>query len=255
MLECVFSGMQLRTRMEKAMAGYNLDEATGLCVSSYARHTVSWGFTDTVAMQGRLLFASMLRYRAAECMAELFPGNEYTSLQSYLKKEIIAHFYDEKTGWLWSSDGRDRQHDVWGTAYAVYLGILDENRAIKTAITLQNAWNDGIVGVYGYIRHILTTEDAIPEVSAWARCCRDINTYQNGAYWATPLGWYTYAVHRVNPELAETILRDFIAYTQERLNDGAPFEFQSRDGRVVSGCMYGTSGVLPYVAAKRFLKK
>lgn len=254
-LNRMFSGMQLKERMEKAMEGYNLDEETGLCVSSYARHTVSWGFTDTVAMQGKLLFASMLRYRAAKCMAELFPEKGYASLQICLKNEIIAHFYDEKTGWLWSSDGRDRQHDVWGTAYAVYLRILDESRTIRTAIALQNAWNDGIVGVHGYIRHILTTEDAIPGLSAWARCYKEINTYQNGAYWATPLGWYADAVHLVNPELAESMLWEFITHTKERLNDGAPFEFLSRDGSVVSGCMYGTSGVLPYVAAKRFLEK
>lgn len=41
--------------------------------------------------------------------------------------------------------------------------------------------------------------------------------------------------------------------TKERAEEGAPFEFTDRDGGNPSGLLYGTSGILPYVGARRFL--
>lgn len=250
-----FSGMALKERLEKAMEGYNINPETGLCVSHYARHTVDWGFTDSVAMQGQLLFASLLRYEAAGDMNHLFPGVGYDALQEKLKKNIIDTFYDAKTGWWFSSDGVDRQHDVWGSAYAVYLGLVKGSMAKNTAFALARAYKEGRSGINGYIRHILEGEDAMPGVNAWARCGMAYNTYQNGAYWATPLGWYSYAVSLVDRELAIAMLKDFMENTRERASEGAPFEYTDRDGSNPSGMLYGTSGVLPYVAASRFVSE
>lgn len=253
-----FGGMTLANRLARAFEGYNLNPDTGLCVSEYRRFTVDWGFTDSVAMQGALLFASLLRYMAATAMGRLFPGSGYTDgdapVTASLARAIRACFRDSESGWLWSSDGPDRQHDVWGTAYAVYLGVLDAPEADSAAQALASAYRAGTSGVNGYIRHILTTEDAVPGVTAWARCSVPVDVYQNGTYWATPLGWYAVAVDRVDHALALSMLGDFLAHTAANKDRGAPFEWISRDTERFSGCLYGTSGVLPYAGALRILK-
>jgi len=39
-------------------------------------------------------------------------------------------------------------------------------------------------------------------------CKRD--TYQNGAFWGTPVGWYAYTLNRVDPALADKALVDLV---------------------------------------------
>ncbi len=254
-LDEVFSDITLRDRLRRAIDGYNLDPETGLCRSVRGRFTVNWGFVDSTAQSGQLLFASLLRMNAARHMETLCPGEGYGALAESLRGAILRTFYDEETGWFWSSDDSDRQHDVWGTAYAVYLGVPDEARARRTARTLADAYVSGRTGVDGYIRHIPIGEDWQPGVPAWARCSVPINWYQNGTFWATPTGWYAYAVSLCDRGLGLSILSDFLSHTERYADKGAPFEWMQADSRVYSGCLYGTSGVLPYAGLCRILKK
>ena len=52
------------------------------------------------------------------------------------------------------------------------------------------------------------------------------DTYQNGAYWATPVGWFVYTIDLASPKLADqtviNLVRDFIATGDENecVNDG-----------------------------------
>lgn len=257
-LEECFAGLPLAECLRRAFEGYLVRPDTGLCHCAYHRFAADWGFTDSVAMHGDLLFASLLRYRAARVMQTLFPAQSYDAVAETLAMHIIQSFYDAQTGWFWSSTGADRQHDVWGTAYAVYLriaGEADDHIHRQAAQALAQAYRDGTSGVHGYIRHILTTEDARPGESAWARCSAPVDTYQNGTYWATPLGWYAVAVHLIDPSLSRTMLEEFLAHTQTYAATGAPFEWISRETDRFSGCLYGTSGVLPYVGALRILQE
>ena len=258
-LDEVFSGMTLRDRLRRAMDGYNIDPGTGLCRSEHDRFTVNWGFVDSTAQSGQLLFASLLRMNAARHINVLCPGEGYGALAERLRAAILAVFYDEATGWFRSSDDTDRQHDVWGTAYAVYLDVFDAvtdaERAQKTARTLADAYTSGKTGVDGYIRHIPIGEDWQPGVTAWARCSVPINWYQNGTFWATPTGWYAYAVSRYDRTLGLSILSEFAAHTERYADKGTPFEWMQAGSEVYSGCLYGTSGVLPYVGLCRILGK
>lgn len=239
-----FSGMTLLSRLRGALAGYNIEKDTGLCVSDEDRFTVNWGFVDTVRQSGALLFASLLRFAAARAMAEIDgeKREEHLSLCATLRESIQARFYDEKSGFFFADD-TDRQKDVWGTAYAVFLGIgnAESSRALAAA------YQDGRAGKDGYIRHILTNEDAAPGKTAWRRCLAAYGSYQNGALWATPLGWYLYAVRQTDPALAHRMAEEFLAHTERYAPAGAPFEYIRPDMSETSGCLYGTSGILPYL--------
>ncbi len=255
-LRADYNGISLLKRLEYAFAGYNIDAATGLCVSDADKYTVDWGFVDTVKKSGKLLMASLLRYNAATVLSRLFEqcgemddSRRYREAAEKIKKSLLETFYDDQTGWFYSATGIGHQHDVWATAYAVYLGITDNK---KTLETLYKAYTDRTAVVDGYVRHILTDEDFSAE-SAWESCRAKFNVYQNGAYWATPTGWYAYALYQYNGEWS--ILNDFLQHTEKYAQIGSPFEWVDKKTENYSGLHYGTSGVLPYVGAKRLAKE
>ena len=104
---------------------------------------------------------------------------------------------------------------------------------------------------FGYVRHILSDRD-FSATSAWESTPTKLGEYQNGAYWATPTGWYAYALYLYGSQTK--ILSDFLEHTKRYADRGAPFEWMDADTLQVSGLNYGTSGVLPYVGAKRILE-
>lgn len=249
LLDRIFSGFDLKTRLEKAFSAYGIDEKSGLCTSDEEKYTVDFGFTDSIKKSGFLLFASILRYRAACALEEIFAGvpekeNMYRRHKDTIAQSIRAVFYDESSGWLYSATGIGHQHDVWGTAYAAYLGIVTEE---KTLSALKAAYLDKTAFADGQVRHILTTENA-REDSAWEVSRGALDTYQNGGYWATATGWYAGALYSYDKTVSLAIFDDFIAHTKKYADAGAPFEWINRDTSDFSGCKYGTSGVLPYIA-------
>jgi len=141
-----------------------------------------------------------------------------------------------------------KQYDVWATAYAVFSEVAKES---KTLEALYNAYVDKTAVVNGYVRHIRTI-DNFSANSAWEQSLSPINVYQNGGYWATPTGWYAYALYLYNGKT--DILEDFIKHTKAYEKSGAPFEWINKDTTDYSGLTYGTSGVLPYIGALRISK-
>ena len=246
-----YDGLSLLFRLEKSFEGYNIHE-NELCESKEDAYTVDWGFTDSIKKTGLLLMSSLLRYRASTVLASLFP--EYAPKRAYYQAKATAIrnavkevFYDEKSGWLYSATGICRQHDVWATAYAVYLGVLEET---KTYQALKDGYLQATAIKDGYVRPILTNED-FDETTSWQCTCLARNHYyQNGAYWATPTGWYAKALYVYDRTCAVGILQDFIRHTEKYISQGAPFEWINADTTDFSGLRYGTSGVLPYTAFK-----
>lgn len=100
----------------------------------------------------------------------------------------------------------------------------------------------------GYVRHILTTDDFSAD-TAWEETLSGYNQYQNGGYWATPVGWYAYALYLQSGKT--DILDDFLNHTEKYKKDGAPFEWINSDMTLYEGLNYGTSGILPYIGAKK----
>ena len=248
-LDRVFGGLTLLDRLEKAFTGYNIDSATQLCVSDSAGHTVDWGFVDQVKKSGKLLMASLLRYNAALELAELLSQPRYTTVAEKIKEQILAAFYDDTTGWFYSATGLCHQHDVWATAFAVFSGITENP---KTLSALAEAYENKTAVVDGYVRHILTDED-FSDTTAWESTITPYQTYQNGAYWATPTGWYAYALYLHSGKI--TILEDFLRHTEAHEAQGAPFEWIDAETKTFSGLNYGTSGVLPYMGMEKILQR
>ena len=162
---------------------------------------------------------------------------------------MLTEFYDDSTGWFYSATGIGKQYDVWATAYAVFSGLIKET---KTLEALYNGYMNKTAVVDGYVRHILTSDD-FSDNSAWECTKIPHNTYQNGAYWATPTGWYAYALYCHNKKT--DILEDFLNHTQKHSKDGAPFEWINNNTSEYSGLNYGTSGVLPYVGATKIISE
>ena len=104
--------------------------------------------------------------------------------------------------------------------------------------------------VDGQVRHILTTNDSSPE-TAWEASIAKMNTYQNGAYWATPTGWYAYGLYKYNKRI--DVLYDFCARFEKYKDKGAPFEWIDVKTENYSGLYYGTSGVLPYIGVSKII--
>ena len=253
-LQKEYGGLTLLTRIEKAFACYNIDDSTVLCISDAKKHTVDWGFVDSVKKSGKLLMASILRYNAGVLLFEVLDGigkKEKCKIldaeTQKIKKNIIDTFYDSESGWFYSATEFCHQYDVWATAYAVFSNIATEE---KTLEALWNGYRDKTAVVDGQVRSILTTNDFSVE-SAWEYSIAKMNTYQNGAYWATPTGWYAYALYKYNKRV--DILSDLCAHFEAYKDMGAPFEWIDAKTENYSGLRYGTSGVLPYIGILKII--
>ncbi|NOX96513.1 MAG: hypothetical protein GXO98_00310, partial [Nitrospirae bacterium] len=181
------NGFILLERLERAFAVPPCEENTGIVVTSEKDRGVNFGFFDAVYQTGHLLFASLLRFKAAlnlgyifERLGETRKAREYRKEADSIKKNIPAIFATS-SGWLNATTGICKQHDVWGTAYAVYIGVLEGEVKKRALYAIRDAYRAGSLSCRGNIRHILTTEN-FSENSAWEKALPKINTYQNGAY-------------------------------------------------------------------------
>jgi len=258
-LDEICSDVVLLERIEKAWIGYNIDEETELCYSRLPFYTVDWGFTDTIMKSGLLLFSSLLRYKTAVELFEIFSkqgkaekAEYYAKHAEKVKNSIIKTFWDG-SGWLYSATGLCHQYDVWGTLYAIYIGILP-TEIEKTAVkTIAKAYQDGLISVHGYVRMIRTVDDdkfgqswEAPQTYSTKQ-----DNYQNGGYWATASGWLFYALAKADVDLAKSCIDEYVKHTKKYEAEGSPFEFINKASTYWEGKLYGTSGALTYAGAKR----
>lgn len=261
--DCAFlhediGGISLLERLEKAYVSYNIDGETGLCYSDFECHTVDWGWTDIVTKSGFLLTASLLRRLAAKDLSVLEKacGNEeksrfYADEAEKLTVSVNDVFYDLSTGWYISATETGGRYDVWGTAFAIWTGACPENYLERTLAVMERDFKSGAAVKNGYVRHIPEYNDL--DGSLWEKCTFPYHTYMNGGYWATPTGWYAYALWLKNPDSAEEMLTRYIEHTSKYEQQKSPFEWISADTENYSGGWYGTSSAAPYTAAARIV--
>ena len=145
-----------------------------------------------------------------------------------------------------------RQPDVWGTIYALYLGILDKKTERAARQELLKALDEKTIVYRGAIRHVPTNHDASP-TSAWERTPTGYNTYQNGAFWPTPVGWLISVLSKESPRWAARIFKEMIAHLKEEdFRKGkdycAPWECFGKDGFARSNPVFVGSVAVPYAA-------
>ncbi|MBX3257891.1 MAG: hypothetical protein KF862_27420 [Chitinophagaceae bacterium] len=224
---------------------------------------VDFGFRDAVEITGDLCFASLLKYQAANEMADLFHrlNNknkviEYKQIAAAIKKAIPPVFSDER-GMLRASSGKSKQPDVWSTALAVYMNVLEGEDQQKASKILGDAFKAGTLAYKGNIRHILTSDD-FSETTAWEKAIVAKNTYQNGAYWGTPTGWVCNAIAVTDRSTAQKLAKEYIDDLRE--NDfrkggkaAAPYECFHPSGNFQNP-LYLTTVACPYIAFKKLLQ-
>ncbi len=171
-----------------------------------------YGFTDIVKKTGNLLFSSLLYYKANLEMYQLCKKYEFGNPALYKRRyesvqQSINKLWNEEVGMFWAADIDCKQIDIWGSAYAVAVGIASEEQTRRIATYLVEHYDETVR--HGQVRH-LTGSD-----KAWEKlfhACEE-GTYQNGAYWATPLAWmvpvYAKSDHSLAKNMLEKVITDF----------------------------------------------
>ena len=195
----------------------------GLVWNDPAKPACPYGFTDTVAKTGHLLFDSLLYWQACRAMASVCEAAECGDPGEYRRRAGLIYrglgkLWDAEQSLFLAADQDCRQPDIWGSALAVHLGLAMPEQADAVRALLVR--RSGELFKRGQIRHLLPGQE-------WSRLLTPVaaGTYQNGAHWATPLTWVLPVVAGADPELARDLagqaLADFRANgINECVNDG-----------------------------------
>ena len=172
-----------------------------------------YGFTDTVLMQGDVLFSSLLYVEAGRRLSDLLSAAGRKDDAAHWKREtdtvagsIRKVFWDAQAGLFRAATVRCKEHHIWGSAFAVYLGVADKSQSGAIAKYFRDHYSQIVQD--GQIRHLSANV-------YWEDCRAARDTYQNGAYWATPAGWFVYTVDLVDPKLADQTVIDLVADFQK----------------------------------------
>jgi hypothetical protein len=263
LLHAVVAGIPLLERLALAFAVPRVDPESQLVVCDENDRGVSFGFTDIVVHTGKLLFCSLLRYRAALRMADLclrardpVGAEGYERIASTISDQVPRTFVAD-SGFLVASTGVSAQPDVWGSAFAVTIGALAEPVATGVSLALSRALASGTISWRGSIRHVPTDAD-FSAVTAWERTvdARSKNIYQNGAYWGTPVGWVCDAVARTDSAAAQRLALDFVddlrqGDYRQGPDYGAPWECMHPEGDHRQNPVYMCTVTAPLGAFKR----
>ena len=198
----------------KSMGAVPRNPQTGLVHIDPARpwDRCPYGFTDTIRKQGDELFCSLLYVQACRQLSDLLlAGNRPDESRTWKQEsERIAAsirkvFWDADPGLFRAATIKCREHDIWGSAFAVFLGVADTAQSQAVARYFKTNY-DRIVQ-HGQVRHL-------PGGVYWEQGC-DRDLYQNGAYWATPVGWFVYTLDLADPLLADRTILDMVDHFKQ----------------------------------------
>ena len=252
------NGIRLLNRLELAYQMPPIDSITGLIEVNNENRGVDFGFRDAINITGKLCFASLLKYQASLQLAFLFQemGDKkkalmYKNEATKIKKSIIKNFKN-KDGMLFASTETSAQADVWATSLAIHFDVLLGNNRLKAAKHLLQGYISGELSQNGNIRHILKSDD-FNENSSWEKSLVPKDTYQNGAYWGTPVGWVCKAIAYGDQIAAQKLASEYIQDLREgdfrKGGDfGAPWE--CFNGNAKQNPVYLTSVAVPFIIFK-----
>lgn len=202
---------EVEPKLSRGLDHVRLKES-GLVFSDPNNPQCVYGFTDIVKKTGNLLFCSLLYFKACIEMQQLCERYECGNANKYFRRseyirQTIYKLWDGDIGMFWAADGDCKQIDIWGSAYAVDVGVTEEEDSQKIAKYLVDHYDE--IAMNGQIRHLPGSD------THWEKLfieCPE-GTYQNGAYWATPLAWMVpvIALHDKNKakEVLEAVIEDF----------------------------------------------
>ncbi len=159
-----------------------------------------YGFTDTVRKQGEVLFSSLLDVQAARQLGDLLEASGRTtdaatwrSHGDAVSEAIRSTFWDPAVGLFRAATDQCREHDIWGSAFAVHLGVATAPQADAVAVCFRDHYAEIVQA--GQVRHL-------PGGTYW-EVAGPRDTYQNGACWPVATGWFAAALARVDQGLAD----------------------------------------------------
>ena len=117
-----------------------------------------------------------------------------------VSSSIRKTFWDGEAGLFRAATVCCKEHDIWGSAFAVYLGVAEKKESHAVAAYFKKHYAQ--IVRKGQIRHL-------PGGVYWEKGCKR-DTYQNGAYWATPVGWFVYTLDLVDGALADRTVIDLV---------------------------------------------
>ena len=192
---------------------------TGLVYNDPRKPHSPYGFTDLIGKTGELLMESLLYWQACRRLAALHrdlrdegageatPDRERIQdhdKRAALIEKNITHLWHERDGAFVAATLDCRQVDVWGNAYAIFIGFPlgpKEEAVVRFLASRADSF------LYrGQVRHLVKGE-------YWQRLLAPVekDRYQNGAYWATAAGWMLVALAKARPELARKAFLDLVA--------------------------------------------
>jgi hypothetical protein len=220
---------------------------------------VDFGFRDAIYITGKLCYASLLKHQAAKQMAYLYGrmGNKskvlrYQQEAKLLSISIKRTFIDTR-GMLRASTGMSGQADVWATSLAINLGILTGQSRLKVAQYLRDAYLKGELSQKGNIRHVIKSDD-FSATSAWEKSVVPINTYQNGAYWGTPVAWGCQAIAYVDFKSAQKLAKEYMQELRQgdfRKGDSFGSPWECFNDKLTQNPVYLTSVAVPFIIFKK----
>jgi hypothetical protein len=172
-----------------------------------------YGFTDTVRKQGDVLFSSLLFVQASRHLAELLDvlnraeeSRRWKDEADRVTASIREVFWDGRLGLFRAATSKCREHDIWGSAFAVYLHVATQQQALAVAEYFRSHYGEIVQN--GQIRHL---RGGI----YWEQAGRR-DHYQNGAFWATATGWFVYTLDLADRQLADQTILDLVNNFRQR---------------------------------------
>jgi len=234
-------------RLIKTMGAVPRDPQNGLVYirpGGYDR--CPYGFTDTVRKQGDELFCSLLCFDASCKLADLLDAagrpddaHKWRAEADRVAGSIRAVLWDGQTGLFRAATVQCKEPDIWGSAFAVYLGVVTKDQALAIAKYFKEHYSE--IVYRGQIRHL-------PGGVYWEVACPK-DTYQNGGYWATPTGWFVYTLDLVAPSLADRTVVDLA----QELPRNAFAEWVLGDKKGVTNYLASVS--LPIAGIRKMLER
>ena len=190
-----------------------------------------FGFCDTIWKTGKFMFTAVLRFDAASRLEILERAAGDTASAGYyhdaaasIRKNLAAVFHHESDhpgeGWLWSATGDCHQPDVWGTAYAVTVGAVDDATAKKLGASLVRGFREHTVVLGGCVSEVLQHDPANP--NGWQKTPLPFGVYQNGGFWGTGTGWYLVALEKTDPAAARAMGAEYVNFLRANVRaDGS----------------------------------
>ena len=172
-----------------------------------------YGFTDTVHKTGDELFCSLLDVRASRQLADLLDASGRTADATTWRTAADAKaaairntFWDSTTGLFHAATVQCNQPDIWGSAFAVQLGVATSEQSQTIAQYLKDHYSEIVQN--GQIRQL-------PGGTYWQATCTAPGTYQNGGFWGVATGWVVGTLKLVDPQLADQTVIDMVNSYQQ----------------------------------------